>query len=183
MSASGKCFAFVLAPCWLKQPKAPFWPSGLTEGLATAEREVIFFPVLQIFTPFTLLSNPSAHKWQAPCMDADRSEEMAQDRRSVCCHCCSQDYQTDAAKLLDWSDFAITVLILVCMFTTLPISNFTELNLNKQIYSEWIFVIVAFFLFFSLAIKTHYVESSAVLLCFPSVHTVLWFWDFSQCVR
>lgn len=183
MSASGKCFAFVLAPPWLKQPKAPFWPSGLTERLATAEREVIFFPVLRIFTPFTLLPNPTAPKWKAPCVDADHSEEMAQNRGSVCCHRCSQDYQKDAAKFSDWTDFAITVLMLVCMFITLPISNFTELNLNKQIYSEWIFAIVAFFFFFPLAIKTHYVESSAVLLCFPSVHTVLGFWDFSQGVR
>jgi len=41
-------------------------------------------------------------------------------------------------------DFAITAFMLVCVFITLPISNFTELNLNKQIYSEWIFVIVVF---------------------------------------
>lgn len=166
MSASGKCFAFVLAPCWLKQPKAPFWPSGLTEGLATAEREVIFFPVLWIFTLFTLLSNPTARKWQAPRVDADHSEEVAQDRGSVCCHCCSQDYQTDAAELSDWTDFAITVLMLVCMFITLPISNFTELKLNKQIYSEWIFVIVAFF--FSLPWPLRLVMWSHQLFCFVS---------------
>lgn len=66
MSAPGKCFAFALAPCWQKQPKAPFWPSGPTEDLVTAEREVIFFPVFRIFTPFTLLSDPTAGKWQAP---------------------------------------------------------------------------------------------------------------------
>lgn len=93
MTASGKYFAFVLAPCWLQQPKASFWPSGLIEGLATTEREVIFFPVLQIFTPFTLFSNPTTCKWQAPCVDVEGSEEMPQDRGRVCCHCCSRDYQ------------------------------------------------------------------------------------------
>lgn len=91
----------------------------------------------------------SHSSWQAPCVDADHSEEVAQDRGSVCCHCCSRDYQMDAAEFSDWTDFAITVLMLVCMFITLPISNFTELKLNKQIYSECIFVIVALFFFFS----------------------------------
>lgn len=90
VSASGKCFAFMSAPSWLKQPNAPFWPSGLAEGLATAEGEVIIFPVLWIFTPSTLLSNPTAHKWQAPCMDTDHSEDMAQEEK------------VSAALLLPW---------------------------------------------------------------------------------
>lgn len=150
--------------------KAPFWPSQITEDLATVEKEVIFFRVLQIFAPFTLLWNPKALKWQDACMDADPSEGMAQDRGRVCCHCCSQDCLMDAARLSDQTKFA--VLVLLCMFTTLPISDFTELDLNK--HTSWMNCDYCCFPLPSpLVIKTHYVESSAVLLCFPSVHTVL----------
>lgn len=60
--------------------------------------------------------------------------------------------------------------MLVCMFTTLHISDFTELNPNKHTF--WM---DSYYCCFPSppVIKTHYVESSAVLLCFPSVHTVL----------
>lgn len=120
----------------------------------------------------------SHSSWQAPCVDADHSEEVAQDRGSVCCHCCSRDYQMDAAEFSDWTDFAISVLMLVCVFITLPFQTSLSSSLiNRYILNEFL-LLLPFFFFPSLAIKTRYVEPSAVLLCFPSVHTVLGFWDF-----